>query len=261
MPPEMQHDEDTSDEAAKSVPNDGTSSSTEAPSLRRFLPIAILAVGAVLAFVFLGDYLSFETLRENRDALIAWRDQNLLLACLSFAAVYVIAVAFSVPGAIWLTTTGGFIFGTTLAATLTIFSATIGATLIFLAARSSLGALLRARAGPWLARVEREVAEGEISFLLVMRLIPFIPFFIANLAPAFVNVKLRNFIWTTFVGVAPATVIISSVGAGLGEVLDQGGSPDLGLIFEPHILLPLLGMAALAALPIVAKKLRNRSRG
>ncbi len=93
-----------------------------------------------------------------------------------------------------------------------------------------------------------------------MRLIPAIPFFVANLAPAFVNVKLSNFIWTTFVGIAPATTVISSVGAGLGEVLEQGGEPEIGVIFEPHVLLPLLGLAALAALPVVVKKLRARRR-
>lgn len=224
----------------------------------RFLPIAVLAAGAVLASAFAGDYLSLESVRENRAALIEWRDSNLAVAGLAYVAIYIVSVAFSVPGAIWLTMAGGFVFGTVLAAALTVVSATIGATLIFLAARSSLGAYLHERAGPWLKRVDDEVAEGEISFLLVMRLIPVIPFFIANLAPAFVNVRLGNFVWTTFVGIAPATSVISSVGAGLGEVLDRGGEPDIGVIFQPPILLPLLGLAALAALPVILRKLRGR---
>lgn len=223
----------------------------------RFVPIAILALGAVLAYTFAGDYLSFETVKENRQALLEWRDRNLALASLAYVAIYVVSVAFSVPGAIWLTMAGGFVFGTVLAATLTVFSATIGATLIFLAARSSLGAVLHEKAGPWLKRIDREVEQGEISFLLVMRLVPLVPFFVANLAPAFVNVRLGNFIWTTLVGIAPATAVISSVGAGLGGVLDQGGEPDVGVIFEPQVLLPLLGLAALAALPFLLRKLRG----
>jgi len=230
----------------------------KAKSRLRFLPIAVLAAGAVLAYFFAGDFLSLETVSENREALIGWRDSNLITASLVFVAIYIVAVTFSVPGAIWLTLAGGFVFGTVLAAGLTVISATTGATLIFLAARSSLGAVLHERAGPWLNRVDDEVARGEISFLLVMRLIPVIPFFVANLAPAFVNVRLGNFIWTTFVGIAPASAVISSVGAGLGEVLDRGGEPDIGVIFAPHILLPLLGLAALAALPVVLRKLRGR---
>ena len=224
----------------------------------RFVPIAALAVGAVLAYFLAGDFLSWETIKENREALVGWRERNLMTASFAYVAIYIVGVAFSVPGAIWLTMAGGFVFGTVLAAALTVFSATIGATLIFLAARSSLGAVLHERAGPWLGRVDDEVAKGEVSFLLVMRLIPVIPFFIANLAPAFVKVRLGNFIWTTFVGIAPATVVISSLGAGLGEVLDRGGEPDLGVIFAPHILLPLLGLAALAALPVILRKLRGR---
>jgi uncharacterized membrane protein YdjX (TVP38/TMEM64 family) len=224
----------------------------------RYLPIAVIAVGAVFASVLAGNYLSLDALRDNREALVAWRDGNLLTASLAYAGIYILAVAFSVPGAIWLTIAGGFLFGTALAAGLTIISATIGATVIFLAARSSLGALLHERAGPWLGRIDDEVSRGEISFLLVMRLVPVIPFFVANLAPAFVKVRLTNFVWTTLVGIAPATVVISSVGAGLGEVLDRGGEPEIGIIFQPHVLLPLLGLAALAALPVALRKLRGR---
>ena len=229
-----------------------------AKSRLRFLPIVVLAAGAALASFLAGDYLSLETLSENHEALVGWRDRNLIAASLVFVAIYIVAVTFSVPGAIWLTLAGGFVFDTALAAGLTVISATIGATLIFLAARSSLGAMLHEPAGPWLGRIDDEVARGEISFLLVMRLIPVIPFFIANLAPAFVKVRLANFIWTTLVGITPATVVIASVGAGLGEVLEQGGEPDIGAIFAPHILLPLLGLAALAALPVVLRKLRRR---
>lgn len=224
----------------------------------RFLPIGIVALGAAAAFLLAGDLLGQETLSANRDALLAWRDQNLVLVGAGYVAVYVAAVAFSVPGAIWLTLAGGFLFGAWLSAVLTVFAATAGATLIFLAARTSLGAVLHARAGPWLKRIDDEVRQGEVSFMLVMRLVPVIPFFIANLAPALVEVRLSTFIWTTFVGIAPATVVISSVGAGLGEVLDRGEAPDVGVIFAPHVLWPLIGLAALAALPVVLRKLRRR---
>lgn len=223
----------------------------------RFVPIAVIAVGAALAWLLAGDRMTYETLEQNREALIAWRDRNMAAAALAYVGIYVVSVAFSVPGAIWLTMAGGFMFGTLMATVLTVFSATVGATLIFLAARSSLGAELHRRAGPWMARLDREVARGEVSFLLVIRLIPAIPFFIANVVPAFVKVKPLNFVWTTFVGIAPATAVISSVGAGLGEVLDEGGRPDPGVIFEPHVLGPLLGLAALAALPVIVRKLRG----
>jgi uncharacterized membrane protein YdjX (TVP38/TMEM64 family) len=85
-----------------------------------------------------------------------------------------------------------------------------------------------------------------------------VPFFVANLIPALVGVPLSRFVITTFLGIIPGAVVYTSVGAGLGEVFARGESPDLGIIFEPQILLPILGLAALAALPILIKAVRGR---
>ena len=224
----------------------------------RYAPIAVIAAGALLALIFGRDYLGWETLAANRDALVEWREEHVVRAAVGYLVGYALVVAFSVPGAVWMTMAGGFVFGTAPATVLTTFAATGGATAIFLAARTSLRDLLRARAGGWLKRLNAEFEEGEISFLLIIRLVPVVPFFIANLAPAFLNVRPASFVWTTFVGIIPGTVVYASIGAGLGGVLDRGERPDIGVIFEPYVLLPLLGLAALAALPVVVRKWRRR---
>ncbi|MEL6317488.1 MAG: TVP38/TMEM64 family protein [Pseudomonadota bacterium] len=231
-----------------------------APRTRRFgwAPIAAIALGAALGVVFFGDALSFETLRENREALTAWRDENLAAAALVFGGLYVLVVAFSIPGAVWMTLTGGFLFGLALGGPLIVLSATLGACLIFLAARTSLGEGLRARAGPWLDKLERGFRDNEISYLLILRLVPAVPFFVANLAPALLGVRFVNFAWTTLVGIIPGTLVYTWIGAGLGAVIDAGGEPDLGIIFRLEVLGPLLGLAALAALPIAIKAARGR---
>ncbi|MEO1459865.1 MAG: TVP38/TMEM64 family protein [Pseudomonadota bacterium] len=227
--------------------------------LARFLPIALIALGAGTAIFFAQDLLSFSTLAENRDALNVWRDENFAFSMLVFVAAYAVATAFSVPGAIWFTITGGFLFGTVLGTALSVTGATIGATLVFLAARTSLGEVLKAKAGKWLERVEAGFREGEVSYLLIMRLVPAIPFFVANLAPAFFGVRLSTFAWTTFVGIIPGGAVYSSIGNGLGAIIDEGGTPDLGIIFSPDVLGPLLGLAFLAALPLLLRKLRGRT--
>ena len=224
----------------------------------RYAPIVVIALGAAAALIFGRDYLSWETLAANREALAAWRAENVVWAGRVYLLGYALVVAFSVPGAAWMTIAGGFIFGTVAATLMTTVAATVGATAIFLAARTSLRDVLRAKAGAWLGRLDREFEEGEISFLLIIRLVPVVPFFIANLAPAFLNVRLVNFVWTTFVGIIPGTVVYAAIGSGLGDVLDRGERPDPGVILEPHILLPLLGLAALAALPVVVRKWRRR---
>ncbi|MCL5776936.1 VTT domain-containing protein [Limibaculum sp. FT325] len=226
-------------------------------TLLRWLPMLLIAAGAVAALLYGRDYLSFDALAENRDTLAAFRDQNFALSVALYMGLYIAAVAFSVPGAVWLTIAGGFLFGTALATAATVLSATIGAIMIFCAARTSLGAVLHEKAGRWLDRIEAGFREGEVSYLLIMRLVPAVPFFVANLAPAFLGVRLRTFSWTTLVGIVPGTAVYASVGAGLGGVLDLGGKPDLGVIFTPTILGPLVGLAALSALPVVVRKLRG----
>lgn len=227
----------------------------KASPVRRYLPIAVLAVGAVLAVIYLSDYLGFAALERNYEQLIAWRDANWLLTALVFAVIYTVAVAISIPGAVWLTLAAGFLFGIAAGGIIVVVSATIGATLLFLAAKTSLGALLHEKAGGWIAKMERQFHEGEISFLLIMRLVPVFPFFVCNLVPAFLGVSLFNFAWTTVVGIIPGTLVFISIGAGLGEQLARGEPPDLGVIFEPHVIGPLLGLALLAALPLILKKL------
>lgn len=230
---------------------------TGKPAALRWLPIAVIAAGAATGVFFLSDWLRFETLVENRDALLAWRAEHAVLAALAFVAAYALATAFSVPGAIWFTITGGFLFGTWLGTALSVTGATIGATAVFLAARTSLGAALKAKAGPWLGRMQAGFREGEVSFLLVMRLVPVVPFWIANLAPAFLGTNLGTFAWTTLVGIVPGAAVYSSIGNGVGALIDDGEKPDLGTIFDPAILGPLLGLALLAALPVAIRKLRG----
>lgn len=227
----------------------------------RFLPLAVIAAGAVAAITLAGDYLSFSALAEHYQTLVQWRTEYLLLSILVFMGVYIGAVAFSVPGAIWLTLIGGFLFGTVLGSVLVVTSATTGALLIFLAARTAMGEALKERAGSWLAKIEKGFREGEVSYLLVMRLVPVVPFFVANLAPAFLGVRTWTYLWTTFVGIIPGTIVYISIGAGLGEQLERGEAPNLGVIFEPHILGPLLGLAFLALLPKLLKLVGITKRG
>lgn len=228
--------------------------------MRRLPLIVIILVAAVGAFT-LRDYLSFETLRDNREALIAFRDANYLVAVLGFIAVYVVIVGFSLPGATIATLTGGFLFATFPGALFNITGATIGATLIFLAARWGLGERLSAKmdaSGGLVHRIKEGIDHNQWEMLFLIRLVPAVPFFVANLVPAFVGVPLWRFVVTTFVGIIPGAVVYTSVGAGLGEVFAKGETPNLGIIFQPQILLPILGLCALAALPIVLKAVRGR---
>ena len=230
------------------------------PLIRR-LPLIIIAVVAVLGFVFLRDNLTFDALAENREALIAFRDANYLLTALSFIAIYIVIVGFSLPGATIATLTGGFLFATFPGALFNVIGATVGAAAIFLAARwgfgEKLGAKLEGSDGI-VKKIKDGIDENQWSMLFLIRLVPAVPFFMANLIPSFLEVPLRRFVVSTFFGIMPGTVVFTSVGAGLGEVFARGESPDLGIIFEPAILFPILGLSVLAALPIAIKAVRGK---
>jgi uncharacterized membrane protein YdjX (TVP38/TMEM64 family) len=230
------------------------------PVLRRLPLIVILGV-AVLGAVYLRDYLSFQALADNREALITFRDANYLLTVLVFVTAYVVIVAFSLPGATIATLTGGFLFATFPGALFNITGATLGAIIIFQAARWGLGDRLAARMDTSQGAVKRikdGIDNNQWEMLFLIRLVPAVPFFVANLVPALVGVPLSRFAITTFLGIIPGGVVYTSVGAGLGEVFARGETPDLGIIFEPAILLPILGLCALAALPIAIKALRGQ---
>lgn len=228
-------------------------------SLRRLVPLAVLAAGLAAFFAFgLGDYVTLDTLRDNRQSLGAWVAANWLLAAFLYVLAYIVIVAFSLPAGLVATLTGGFLFGTVFGGLLTVIGATIGATIIFLAARTALGDMLRAKAGPGLRRLEQGFGENAFSYMLVLRLVPIFPFFLVNLAPAFLGVSLRTYVAATFLGIIPATFVFASLGNGLGAVFDAGRDPDLGLIFEPQIIGPILALALLALLPVVYRRYTGR---
>ena len=229
-------------------------------SLRRIAPFSLIAVAIVLFFVLEFDgYLSFEALEENRHALLAWRDRNQVAAVLVFIIGYVVAVALSLPGAIWLTISGGFLVGTLFGTVYAVIAATIGATLIFLAARYALGDYLRGKAGPMIRKMEDGFHKNALSYLLFLRLTPVFPFWLVNLVPAFLGVPLSTFIIGTFFGIIPLSAVYASVGNGLGAVIDAGRSPDLSIIFDPAIIGPIIGLAILALLPAVYKFMKGSS--
>ena len=228
--------------------------------LRRLAPLLVIAVAAVLGFVFLRDYLSFQALAENREMLIGWRDANYLTAVLVFMAVYIAVVAFSLPGAAVMTLGGGFLFGLFPGVFFIVTAATLGAIAIFLAAKFGLGDTLSKKIDAntgIIGKMYDGLRENEISFLFLMRLVPAFPFFAANLVPALMGISLRNFAFTTFFGIMPGSAVYTWVGSGLGEVFARGEAPSLGIIWEPQILGPILGLCALAAMPIIIKQFKK----
>ena len=229
--------------------------------LTRHIPLAIILLAAIAGYFTLGDFLSFDTLRDNREALLAFRDTHFWAISLVFVASYFLIVAFSLPGAAVASVTGGFLFGLWVGTLFNVTAASLGAFSIFFAARWGLGRTLAAKmetSEGTLKKLKQGLHEHEISVLFLLRLVPAVPFFVANLLPALVGVRFFNFAYTTVLGIIPGGLVFTWIGVGLGEVFDRGESPDLSLLWEPQVIGPILALCVLAVLPILYKSLRAK---
>ncbi|MEO1795470.1 MAG: TVP38/TMEM64 family protein [Pseudomonadota bacterium] len=233
-------------------------------AIKRFGPLALLVTGAVLGAVFLGDYLNFQTLADNREALLAFRDANYVLLTAIFIVAYAVIIAFALPGAAIASITGGFLFALFPGTLFNMIAATLGATATFLAARYGFGDAaaqkLDASEGV-MGRIKKGIDQNQWETLFLIRLLPILPFAVSNVALSVVGLPLWKYVVGTFVGILPGAIVYTWIGAGLSEVFARGETPDLGIIFEPHIMGPILGLAALAVLPILIKTLRGGKQG
>jgi uncharacterized membrane protein YdjX (TVP38/TMEM64 family) len=203
-------------------------------------------------------YFSIDSLRQHREALRAWVETSGALATLIFMVVYIITVALALPTATVLSITSGFLFGAIWGTVVAVVSATLGSTVLFMIAKTTFGDALRARAGAWLHTLEAGFREHALSYLLVLRLVPIFPFFIVNLVPAFLGVPLATFVLGTFVGIIPGGFVYVSVGAGLGSIFDTGGTFSIKSVLTPQIITALVGLAVLALVPVLYKKIVAR---
>lgn len=239
--------------------NDGATNQQKKGGPGRFVPVILIIAGFVAFFALGGqDYLTFEALKEHRHAILDWRSANPVLAPVTFIIGYALVVAFSLPGAVWMTLAGGFIFGTWGATLYVIVGATIGAVGIFLAARYAFADFFHAKAGKAIQKMEAGFQEDALSYMLVLRLVPLFPFWLVNLVPAFLGVPLRTYIIGTFIGIIPGSFVYCLAGNGLGAVFEQGGTPDLSIIFQPEIIAPIIGLAVLSMIPVAYKKMKKK---
>jgi uncharacterized membrane protein YdjX (TVP38/TMEM64 family) len=219
----------------------------------------LLPIALILILFFALDLQRFIGLAELREHQAEWRsfiEHNLPTAMLIFLGVYTAVVVLSIPGAAFGTLIGGFLFGATTAFPMVVVASTLGSTVLFLIARSALGTLLEAKAGPWFARLEEGFRRDEWSYMFFLRVTPLVPFFIVNLVPAFLGVDLLCFVVTTFFGIMPIAFIYCLAGAGIGDAL-QVGTFSIGAIFTPKVVLALTGLGALALVPALLHRFRK----
>lgn len=266
-----------SDRSAAATGAEKNAEAGKKSSLRQYAPLLIIL--GLMALVFSQGWHKHFTLKElalNLEQLKSLIEANFLLALLAYVGLYVVITALSLPAGAMVTIAGGLLFGWFTGTLATVTGATIGATLIFLAARSSLGALLRQKAGPWLKQLEAGFQDNALSYMFFLRLVPAFPFWLVNLAPAFLGVKLSHYMFATFFGIIPGTLAFSYIGEGLESVIRAQRSAyeqcvakaasaaectfglNASALVTKEIIIALLLLSLVALIPVAIKRLRGR---
>lgn len=220
--------------------------------------IILLLIIAAFGLIFFSEWISFEALKENRAEISEFRDKNFTLSIVIFWVFYVILVVFSLPGAAVASVSGGFLFGLGAGLLINITAASTGAALLFLLVRYGMKSFKYNKSNTlnsnFVIQIKNALVTNQISIMLTLRLVPVVPFFLANILPALVGVRLFNFIWTTIIGIIPGGIVFTWIGVGVGEVFDRNEYPNFELLFSPVILGPILGLVALLILPMILRR-------
>lgn len=238
-----------------------------------------LAVVLGLAFVLLASsfhrYASLDTLLALRDRFQSIFIDHRALAMLTYLLMYTVAVSLSLPGAIIFTLVSGAVFGWLAGGIIALLAGTLGASVVFLIARTAFGEGLAARAGPQVAKLQAGFCENALSYMLFLRLVPAFPFFVVNIVPALIGVPYRTYVAGTFFGIMPAAFAYSSAGAGLDAAILSAKTAQLNCraardalecpltlkmanLVTPELTIAFALLSVLALLPVALKLWRRR---
>lgn len=233
-------------------------------SWNRFIPIILLVAGLCLILAFMKyydihlDQQFWADIAAQYDMITMWVHQHYMAMVLGFIIIYIIAVACSVPGAVFLTLTGGILFGW-FAAILVVFSASIGALIVFLAARGAMASFFQLSSSRFLSQLKHGFDQSPFFWLLALRLMPVAPFWAVNIIPAFLGMRVLPYLMATIIGIIPGSVVFVYIGMGFGELMAIGKVPNLSLLSNQHFLGPMLSLSLLALVPALIQSRRKQS--
>lgn len=226
---------------------------------KRFIPLILIVILMIIGY-FSGFYkvLNFDNLKYHHNELVEFVNANSIMTPFLFMAIYAVATALSIPGGLFLSLLGGYLFRQPWCTLYVLIGATAGATGVFLAAKTALGSFLRKKASPYLSKISAGFQKNAASYMLFLRLVPLFPFWLVNIAPAFFDVKVRTYIWTTLIGIAPASFVYTLAGRGLNNIFESEEKFSISAIFNWQLNLALICLGVLALVPIILRKWKEK---
>jgi len=236
-----------------SMKNADGSNAAVSSRMKRWAPIIVILTILTAGYLAgLNEYFSLDFITDNRDKLMMRVEDNYFLSLAAYFVIYTVAVAVSFPGASLITIISGFLFGWFAGGLTTVFAATLGASIIFLAARTSFGDILQKKAGKRMAKLSEGFQKDAFNYLFTLRLAPIFPFWLINLAPALFGMKLMPYVVATFIGIIPGTFAYAYLGQGLGSTIAGDG-----FSVSPTLIAALAVLALVSVIPLVVKRLKK----
>jgi uncharacterized membrane protein YdjX (TVP38/TMEM64 family) len=227
----------------------------------RLLPLAIVLAVIIVCQLFVVDqFFSFEVLKAKREIINHFVQEHSFLTPLIFMTIYTISMALAIPDGFFLSVVAGFIFPEYIGIVYVLISEMAGTLIFFLTVRHTLTDYWHKKAGPLLNKLEKGFKENQVSYLLFLRFVHLIPFWLLNLASAYFRVPIWTFTWTTFLGFIPLAFIYTQAGSGLGKILATQDSFSISAVLSEKFLIILICLGLFALLPVfikLFKKLRG----
>jgi uncharacterized membrane protein YdjX (TVP38/TMEM64 family) len=223
------------------------------PLRRLALPFTLGLLIAALYFSGVLNWFDFQTIQAERDTFAAFTQRHRGEAMALFCLAYIFGLILCVPIGTALGLLSGYLFGLWIGMALVVFSATMGGTFLFLLAKTSFGDVLRRKMGGFYAKIEDNMRENAVFYLLFMRLVPVFPYIVINVLPALFNVRLRTFLITSIFGMIPGVFVLVNLGRALADIHSPSD------LLSPQLLLAFSFLGLLALLPILYKKLMRET--
>jgi uncharacterized membrane protein YdjX (TVP38/TMEM64 family) len=215
-----------------------------------FFVLLFLVIG-INYYVSSMNLLTLESIKANRDILITYVGNHLILSVLAFSIIYILATSLSVPGAALLSLTGGLLFPFPLSGIVVLTSATIGAFINFLVSRYLLKDFIKRKFEKPMAKINKELEKNGNNYLLTLRLIPLFPFFLINLAMGLTDMPAIKFMVISYIGMAPGSLVYVYAGRNLATIEQTKD------IFSPSVIIAFTLLGLFSLLPAVYDKIKK----
>lgn len=227
--------------------------------LRQGLVLLVLAGGLVAYFHFdLSELFSFDYMAQrSHEARELVAEQPVQVVAV-FMVVLTLVTLFCIPAVAVMQAFSGFLFGPILGTLLSVLAQTAGGALAFLIARSTFRESFARLIGPYVGRLEAGFRANAFTYIVTLRMTPVMPYWVVNIAPSLLGVRFRPFVLGTLFGAIPLTFVYAAFGAGLGEVIEAGGTPALRDLLTPKAIALLAAMFAFALLPLLIRRWLGR---